>query len=111
VPDHDVIEAALAGYPTIVADAERARRRILGFPPFGGLAEVSGAPDAVDVACAALRAVRAPRVLGPVAVGASSRALVQAESADVLCDALAEIDLTRAREHGRLRIDVDPLRV
>jgi len=111
VPDHDVIEAALAGDPTIVADAERARRRILGFPPFGGLAEVSGAPDAVDVACAALRAVRALRVLGPVAVGASSRALVQAESADVLCDALAEIDLTRARERGRLRIDVDPLRV
>jgi primosomal protein N' (replication factor Y) len=111
VPDHDVIEAALAAEPTIVADAERARRRILGFPPFGGLAEVSGAPDAVDAACGALRAVRAVRVLGPVAVGASSRALVQAESADVLCDALAEVDLTPARERGRLRVDVDPLRV
>jgi hypothetical protein len=49
--------------------------------------------------------------LGPVAVGASSRALVQAESADVLCDALAEVDLTPARERGRLRVDVDPLRV
>ena len=111
VPDHDVVEAALAADPTIVADAERARRRILGFPPFGGLAEVSGAPDAVDVACAALRSARALRVLGPVAVGTSSRALVQAESADVLCDALAEVDLTPARERGRLRIDVDPLRV
>jgi primosomal protein N' (replication factor Y) (superfamily II helicase) len=111
VPDHDVIEAALAADPTIVADAERARRRILGFPPFGGLAEVNGTPGAVDVACVALRAVRALRVLGPVAAGTSSRALVQAESADVLCDALAEVDLTPAREHGRLRIDVDPLRV
>ena len=111
VPDHDVVEAALAADPTIVADAERARRRILGFPPFGGLAEVSGAPDAVDVACAALLSARALRVLGPVAVGTSSRALVQAESADVLCDALAEVDLTPARERGRLRIDVDPLRV
>ncbi len=111
VPDHDVIDAALAADPTIVADAERARRRILGFPPFGGLAEVSGAPDAVDVACAALRVVRALRLLGPVAVGASSRALVQADSADVLCDALAEVDLTPAREHGRVRVDVDPLRV
>ena len=111
VPDHDVIEAALAADPTIVADAERARRRILGFPPFGGLAEVSGAPGAVDVACAALRAVRALRVLGPVAVRTSSRALVQADSDDVLCDALAEVDLTPAREHGRLRVDVDPLRV
>jgi primosomal protein N' (replication factor Y) len=111
VPDHDVVEAALAADPTVVADAERARRRILGFPPFGGLAEVSGAPEAVDVACAALRAARALRVLGPVAVGTSSRALVQAESADVLCDALDEVDLTPARERGRLRIDVDPLRV
>ena len=111
VPDHDVIEAALGADPTIVADAERARRRILEFPPFGGLAEVSGAPDAVDVACAALRAVRALRVLGPVAVGTSSRALVQADAADVLCDALVEVDLTPARERGRLRVDVDPLRV
>jgi primosomal protein N' (replication factor Y) len=111
VPDHDVIETALAADPTIVADAERARRRILRFPPFGGLAEVSGAPEALDVACAALRVVRALRVLGPVAVGTSSRALVQADSADVLCDALAEVDLTPARERGRLRIDVDPLRV
>jgi len=111
VPDHDVIEAALGADPTIVADAERARRRILGFPPFGGLAEVSGAPDAVEVACAALRAVRALRVLGAVPVGTSSRALVQAESADALCDAFAEVDLTPARERGRLRVDVDPLRV
>jgi len=36
---------------------------------------------------------------------------VQADSDDVLCDALAEVDLTPAREHGRLRVDVDPLRV
>jgi primosomal protein N' (replication factor Y) (superfamily II helicase) len=111
VPDHDVIEAAQAADPTIVADAERARRRVLGFPPFGGLAELSGAPEAVAVACAALRAVRAMRVLGPVGVGSSARALVQAPTTDALCNAFAEIDLTPARERGRLRIDVDPPRV
>ncbi len=111
VPEHDVIEAALGADPTIVADAERARRRVLGFPPFGGLAELSGAPDAVDVACVALRAVDVVHVLGPIGVGTSSRALVQAKSADALCDALGEVDLTPARERGRLRIDVDPLRV
>ncbi|HMF83047.1 MAG TPA: hypothetical protein VKI01_07210 [Acidimicrobiia bacterium] len=110
-PDHDVIEAARAADPTIVADAERARRRVLGFPPFGGLAEVSGASEAVGVACAAIRAIREVRVLGPVAAGSSSRALVQAPSIDVLCDALAGVDLTPARERGRLRVDVDPLRV
>jgi primosomal protein N' (replication factor Y) len=111
VPDHDVIEAAHAADPTIVADAERARRRVLGFPPFGGLAEISGASDAVDVACTRLRAVDGLQVLGPVAVGAASRALVQAPSAEALADAFGEIDLTPARERGRLRIDVDPLRV
>ena len=111
VPDHDVIEAALAADPTIVADAERARRRVLGFPPFGGLAELSGAPEAVDVACAQLRAAPGLRVLGPAAVASSSRALVQSPSTDALCDALAAADLTAAREHGRLRVDVDPLRV
>jgi primosomal protein N' (replication factor Y) (superfamily II helicase) len=111
VPDHDVIEAARTADPTVVAAAERARRRILGFPPFGGLAELRGAPEAVHVACAELRAVSGLRVLGPVAVASSSRALVQSQTTEALCDALAEVDLTPARERGRLRIDVDPLRV
>jgi primosomal protein N' (replication factor Y) len=111
VPDHDVIEAALAADPTIVTDAERARRRVLGFPPFGGLAELSGAAAAVDVACAALRGAPGLRVLGPVAAGPSARALVQAPSGDALSDAFSRVELTPAREHGRLRVDVDPLRV
>jgi primosomal protein N' (replication factor Y) len=111
VPEHDVIAAARSADATIVADAERARRRVLGFPPFGGLAEVSGAPDAVDIACTALRSSSSLRVLGPAAVGASARALVQAPSTEALCDALDEVDLTPARARGRLRVDVDPLRV
>jgi primosomal protein N' (replication factor Y) len=110
-PDHDVIEGAHAADPTIVADAERARRRVLGFPPFGGLAEVSGASDAVDLACGLLRAAEGVGVLGPVAVGPASRALVQAPSADALSAAFAEVDLAPARERGRLRVDVDPLRI
>ncbi len=111
VPEHEVIAAARAADATIVADAERARRRVLEFPPFGGLAELSGAPDAVDVACVALRPVQPLRVLGPVPTGTSARALVQAPSADALCDALAGVDLSAARARGRLRIDIDPLRV
>jgi primosomal protein N' (replication factor Y) (superfamily II helicase) len=111
VPDHELITAARAADPTIVADAERARRRVLGFPPFGGLAEVSGAPEAVDVACASLRPVNGLEVLGPAIAGTSARALVQAPSTHVLCDALAGVDLAPARARGRLRVDVDPLRV
>jgi primosomal protein N' (replication factor Y) len=111
VPDHEVIAAARTGDATVVADAERARRRVLGFPPFGGLAEVSGARQAVDVACASLRPLSGLRVLGPTVTGASARALVQAPSTDVLCDALATVDLAPARARGRLRVEVDPLRV
>jgi primosomal protein N' (replication factor Y) len=111
VPEHDVVATAQAAEVTIEADAELARRRVLAFPPFGGLAEVSGAPDAVDVACAALRAVDGLRVLGPTVTGQSARALVQAPSTEVLCDALAGVDLTAARGRGRLRVEVDPLRV
>jgi primosomal protein N' (replication factor Y) (superfamily II helicase) len=111
VPDHEVIAAARSADPEIVADAERARRRVLGFPPFGGLAELSGAPDAVEVACASLRSVGGLRVLGPSVAGTSARALVQAPSTEVVCDALAAVDLAPARARGRLRVDVDPLRV
>ena len=111
VPDHDVITAARSADPMIVADAERARRRVLGFPPFGGLAEISGARDAVDVACASLRSEDGLQVLGPSAAGASARALVQSASTEALCDHLAGVDFAPARARGRLRIDVDPLRV
>jgi primosomal protein N' (replication factor Y) len=111
VPEHDVIAAARVADVTIEADAELARRRVLGFPPFGGLAEVSGASDAVDVACAALRAVEGLRVLGPTAARESARALVQAASTELLCDSFAGVDLTAARARGRLRVEVDPLRV
>jgi primosomal protein N' (replication factor Y) (superfamily II helicase) len=111
VPEHDVIAAARVADVTIEADAELARRRLLKFPPFGALAEVSGAADAVDVACAALRAMDGLRVLGPTVRGQSARGLVQAPSTDVLCDALAGIDLAPTRGRGRLRVEVDPLRV
>jgi primosomal protein N' (replication factor Y) len=111
VPEHEVIAAVKGADPTIVDDAERARRRVLGFPPFGGLAEVSGAPGSVDAACAAMRTVPALRVLGPTAAGGAARALLQASSSAALCDALARVDLAAARTRGRLRVEVDPLRV
>ena len=67
LPDHEVVQAASAASPMLVADAERARRRALGFPPFGGLAELSGAAGRSGP-----RATRWPRrragrstVLGP----------------------------------------------
>ncbi len=75
LPEHEVVRAVRRGAPMLVAEAERARRRTLGFPPFGGLAEVSGAPEAVAAACAAA-AEGGVTVLGPVDAGTGARALL-----------------------------------
>jgi primosomal protein N' (replication factor Y) len=103
--DHEVIRAAATGDVMAVLNGERGRRRDLGFPPYGGLAELSGDAAAVEAACAALRT--RVDVTGP----SDGRALARAPSSEDLCDALGATDLTRARALGRLRIDVDPLRV
>ena len=42
-PDHEVLRAAVSGDPEIVVAGERERREMLGLPPFGALASVSGA--------------------------------------------------------------------
>jgi primosomal protein N' (replication factor Y) len=105
LPGHEVIVAASTGDVVPVLASERRRREALGFPPFGGLAEVRGDAAAVDVACALVR--DAVTVVGPT----GGRALLRAASTAQLCDALASVDLGPARARGRLRIDVDPLRV
>jgi primosomal protein N' (replication factor Y) len=109
LPDHEVVQAVVRGDPVAVARAETARRAELGFPPFGGLAALSGVAAAVGAACDALRASPAGvTVLGPVDDG--KRALVRAPSWEALADALADPRVEAARTHGRLRVDVDPRR-
>ncbi|MFO7589974.1 MAG: hypothetical protein R6X23_03640 [Acidimicrobiia bacterium] len=105
VPEHEVLRAFAAADPAIARSVETARRRDLGFPPFGGLAELRGAPEAVAAACAALAG--SLTVLGPN----GDRALVRAPDTGTLTAVLAATDLGPARALGRLRVDVDPLRV
>jgi primosomal protein N' (replication factor Y) len=105
VPDHEVLRTVRDADPEPALAAEAARRRDLRFPPFGGLAELRGGADAVAAACAALE--DHVTVLGPT----SGAALLRAPSTRELCDALAAVDLAPARALGRLRVDVDPLRV
>ncbi|HXY93177.1 MAG TPA: hypothetical protein VEP49_11920 [Acidimicrobiia bacterium] len=108
LPEHEVVNAVTDGTPLLVPEAERTRRRALGWPPFGGAAELSGDAIAVGAACDALRAVTGITVLGPVHDG--TRALVRAPAVDELCDALASPGVDAAHALGRLRVDVDPRR-
>jgi primosomal protein N' (replication factor Y) (superfamily II helicase) len=112
LPDHEVVRAAVESNPMLVVEAERARRTALGYPPFGGVAELSGAAEAVTAAGEALRTQAGIVVLGPVdRPTGGARALVQAASVAVLADALADPAVDAARALGRLRVDVDPRRV
>lgn len=116
LPDHEVVRAATGSDPMLVAEEEASRRRVLGHPPFGGLAELAGESVAVDAACAALRdltvAATGVSVLGPVDAGSTGkRAMVRAPSAAALCAALARPAVDAAHTLGRLRVDVDPRRI
>ncbi len=101
-PDHEVVQAALHGDPTLVSDAERERRREFRFPPEVAMAEVSGvaAPAFVE----ALRAVdgAAVDVVGPF----EGTWRVTAPDHEALCHALGRAE----RPPGRLRLVVDPTR-
>lgn len=109
--DHHVLEAALAGDPDAVSAVERDRRLALGFPPFGALAHVEGATGAVETLAAGLEGREGIGFDGPVpGTGATVTGLIRAPGTATLCTALAAA-LPAARAHGRIRVDVDPLRI
>jgi primosomal protein N' (replication factor Y) len=101
LPRHEVLEAALHGDPGRVSAAEAVRREALGFPPRTAIAVVSG-----PSAAAFMESFGEPlgvEVLGP----SEGRWLLRAAEHRPLLDALA----ATPRSSGRLRIEVDPLRL
>jgi primosomal protein N' (replication factor Y) len=100
-PEHEVVQAALRADVSAVSVAERARRELLGFPPFTAMAAVSGA-----AAPAFIDALGSPSGI-EVAGVAEGMWLLRAADHEGLCGALASV----RRPPGRLRIEVDPLRV
>jgi primosomal protein N' (replication factor Y) len=101
LPHHPVLDAALHAEPDRLAAAELERRRALQFPPVTALAAVSG-PAAAELV-AALGRPDGVEVLGP----ADGTWLLRASDHRTLCDALARTP----RPPGRVRIEVDPLRI
>lgn len=101
LPDHEVVRAAVAGDPSIVADVERRRRSDLGFPPFGALAEVSGRGSGAFVQSL-------PTHDGILVAGGDERYVVKADS----WERLGRVLSAGVRPTGsRLRIAVDPPRL
>ncbi len=98
LPRHPVIDAALHGDPGRLSAAEAPTRAALRFPPAAALALVSGPAAAAWVA-----GLSAVDVLGPDA----GRWLVRAGDHEALCQALA----APPRPPGRLRVEVDPVRL
>ncbi|MFL6205522.1 MAG: hypothetical protein ACJ739_09240 [Acidimicrobiales bacterium] len=101
LPDHEVVQAAVRADVGLVTQAERARRSLLRFPPDTAMAEVSGPAASVFI----------EQLGGPVGVEVvaadAGRWWLRASDHRTLCDALA----ATPRPPGRLRVEVDPLRV
>jgi len=100
-PGHDVLAAASAGDPARILDGERTRRQMLGLPPYGALAVVSGSGS--DVVVEQL-------VAAEVEVGGDGvdRYLVRAADWTTLGRAL---NATERPTGSRVRVEVDPARV
>jgi primosomal protein N' (replication factor Y) len=100
-PDHPVLQAVRHADPGRLVMSERPMRRALGLPPSTAMAVVSG--HAAPLFVAALGRPTGIMVQGPL----DGRWRLTAPDHTVLCKALAAV----ARPPGRLRIEVDPLRI
>jgi primosomal protein N' (replication factor Y) len=100
LPRHEVVQAALLADPGRLVEPERARRRLLGLPPFAALAAISGAGS--DEVAAALRTVD-----GVSVGGGEGRWTARAATWTALGEA---INATPRPKGSRLRIEVDPPR-
>jgi primosomal protein N' (replication factor Y) len=100
LPEHPVVRAAVRADPGLLVDGERERRRMLGLPPFGAYAEVSGAGSDAFVA----------------SLPTSDLVIVAGEHEHYVARADDWMDLGRHLNQGirpagsRLRIAVDPPR-
>ena len=98
-PGHPVFAAVQHADPGRLAEVELGRRRVFGYPPFGALAQLTGA-DAEAFA----GAVRDANPTGVGVLGPRNGAwLVTAADPDQLADALAAAD-----RPAKVRIAVDP---
>ena len=100
-PEHEVLRAAAQADPSILRDVEQERRRELKRSPYVAMATLSGAAAAEFVAM--LPTAEGITVQGPM----DDRWLVLAPNHEQLSEFLTSVE----RPAGRMRVEVDPLRV
>ncbi|MFT7597249.1 MAG: primosomal protein N' (replication factor Y) [Acidimicrobiales bacterium] len=104
-PEHRVVTAAVRSDTDRFVTEELAIRQSMGFPPYGALAEVSGAAAAELLEpLVSGPGVGEVNVMGPRPDG---RYLVRAADPDTLADVLCSLE----RPKGRVRVAIDPPRV
>ena len=101
MPRHDVLVAALHADPDRWAAIEATRRQEMDHPPYSAVALVSG--PAAGAYIDALGSPGGVAVAGPT----ENSYRLRADNHQTLCDALAKI----VRPSGRVRVEVDPLRI
>ena len=100
LPRHEVVRAVLLTDPGRLVEPERARRRLLGLPPFAALAAVSGPGS--DEFADELRSVDGLEV-----GGSGGSYTVRAATWEALGRGLTSVPRPKG---ARLRIEVDPPR-
>jgi primosomal protein N' (replication factor Y) len=101
MPEHLVVQAAIAGDPGVFTAAETETRRRLRLPPFAALALISG--EEADELVSTLGAAH----LVEVGEKRANGYLIRASDEQTLADALA----TAQAPARQLRVEVDPIRV
>jgi len=106
-PAHPAVRALVRYDPAVLATDEIARRKELGYPPFGGLARIAAPSDRADGIATTLEEAGAT-VLGPVERDGRALLAVRAPTRAVLERLLAPLAAVWRDEGTDVRIDIDP---
>ena len=99
-PEHEVLQAVLHANPEKLIEAESERRRLLKLPPYGALAQISGASASEMVA--SLSEISGIEIMGP----RNDCWLVRADDNHELSKAISSV----GRPKGKIRVEIDPRR-